>query len=77
LAKRFTKLFHSNHFIDRGSNHSEVKPVHRADVTVQNFADVQSNINVGKRKICRFTFQVANFQVGQRLNSSIEGAAAN
>jgi hypothetical protein len=54
LAKRFTKVFHSNHFIDRGSNHSEVKPVHRADVTVQDFADVQSNINVGKRKICRF-----------------------
>jgi hypothetical protein len=63
LAKRFTELFHSNHFIDRGSDRGEVKPVHRADVAVQHFADVQSDINIGNRQACRFTFQVTNFKL--------------
>ena len=77
MAKRFTQLFHSNHLIDRGSDHGEVKPVHRADIAVQHFADVHSDIDIGKRQVGRFTFQVTNFQVGRRVNSSIEGAAAN
>ena len=46
-------------------------------VAVQHFADVQSDINICKRQVCRFTFQVANFQVGRRLDSSIESLAAN
>jgi hypothetical protein len=59
-----------NHLIDRGSDHGEVKPVHRADVAVQHFADVQSDTNIGKRQVCRFTFQVANIQVGEHASSA-------
>jgi hypothetical protein len=71
------KFFDSNHFVNRGSNHREIKPVNRAHVAVQHFANVQSDINVGKRQACRFTFQIASLQVGRRLNGGVEGAAAS
>ena len=67
----------SNHFVNRGSNHGEVKPVNRAHVAVQHLADVQSDINIGKRQACRFTSQIASLQVGRRLNGGVEGAAAS
>ena len=76
MAKRFTELFHSNHLIDCGSDHGEVKPVHRADIAVQHFADVQSDINISKGRV-PFAFQVPNFQVGRRLNRGLESAAAS
>ena len=71
------EFFDSNHFVNRGSNHGEVKPVRRAHVAVQHLADVQSDINIGKRQACRFTLQIASLQVGRRLNGGVEGAAAS
>ena len=54
--KPLAEFFDSNHFVNRRSNHGEVKPVSRAHVAVQHLADVQSDINIGKRQACRFTF---------------------
>ena len=76
-TERLAKLFHPNHFIDRWSNDGEVQPISRANVAVQHLADVQRDINIGKGQACSVTLQVARLQVGRRLNSCVESAAAS
>ena len=44
--------------------------------SVQHCADMQRDINIGKWQVCRLTFQVTNFQVGRRLDSSTSGGIA-
>ena len=65
------EFFNSNHFVNRGSNHGEVKPVSRAHVAVHHLADVQSDINIGKRQACRFTFKWPSFSRSKQVAKSL------
>ena len=73
-AERFAQRFDARHLVDRRADDCEVKAIDRADIAIENLADVEREVDDGSSLPCSYSIGVHSVDAQHRFGAGVERA---